>query len=287
MPPTEETPLETAQFEAMMKGEAPPPEPPPAEPPPVAPAPAAPAAPPAAAPEPDKPVRLVPHQALHEERTKRQSLERELATLRAQPAPAPAKQPDSDDIDETQDPIGAIAKLKAEIRESKERETEAKRVNEQLADVSKKVGARINAYKAEHPEYGDQIQFLRKSRFDELSELGYDQDQAIAQMQQEEIVIGIQALQNDWDPGAKIAQLARLRGWKAADPTPTPTPPATPAADKKLDRIEKGQRAAISPSSAGGGGPEPSLSLADLSNLEGAAFDKAFDKFAATARKQG
>src|SRR5690242_1533901 len=58
-----------------------------------------------------KPVRMVPHEALHEERVKRQALEQRLKDLEAaKPKPEAPKA-----IDETQDPIGALAELRQRL----------------------------------------------------------------------------------------------------------------------------------------------------------------------------
>lgn len=271
---------ETNEFE-LMRDDAPAPAPAP-EPKPD-PAPAADPKPVADAPKPEaKPQRLVPLDALHEARGENKSLKARLAELEAKVAqPKPSA---DDDIDETQDPIGAIARLKAKIREGEERTAEQARVEGQMNEVATRVGERIKSYAAEHPEYPEQMSFLRQSRFDELTELGWERAAAIRQIQTEEMILGVQALQNDWDPGAKIAQLAKLRGWKVKDPEPGADPKpngevkADPAATAKLDRLERGQKAAMSSSSGGGSGPEADTTLEAGLKLEGAAFDSWWKK---------
>ena len=275
------TEADTKEFE-LMRDDAPAPAPDPAPQPDPKPDPdpkpaAADAPKPAPEAKTEKPTRLVPIDALHEEREKRKAHERRIAELE-RAVSQPPKPATDEDIDEYQDPIAAIAKLKAEIRAGKEREEEAKRTEQQLSEVAQRVGTRIQAYKAEHPEYDEQIQFLRRSRFDELTELGFDQAAAIRQMQGEEIQIGIAALQNDWDPGAKIAKMAILRGWQPkAAPSPqvngAASPAANPDAEARLARLEKGQKAAVSSSSGGGSGPEADTTLEEGLRLKGAAFD--------------
>lgn len=278
---------EAAQFEAMMSG-APMPEPaapepatapqPSAEAPPEAEKPGAPAAPEAAkTAEPERPVRLVPHQALHEERELRKAAQRELEAERAK-SRQPTPQADAD-IDETQDPIGALAKLKAEMRAMREQAEEGRQQEAALNELGQKIGARIKTYAAEHPEYGEQCQYLRESRFNELKQIYPNRpDDALAkQVIMEEVALGQQAINDDLDPGAMIANLAKHRGWKAKEAPPAPAakaePKPDPEAEKKLDRLAKGLKASVSPSNAGGSGPEPESSLEDILKLDGAAFD--------------
>lgn len=280
-----ETEQETAEFEAMMREEAPPAAPPaPADPPPEPPAPEAKAEPeaapaaekPAPAPAPEKPVRLVPHQALHEERETRKRLERELAEIKARLAPPPS--PADEMPDEQTDPIGTIRWLKAQReREDRERQ-EAQQQQAYMADLAQKVGSRVTAYAAEHPEYNEQVKFLREFRFRELVEgLAMPPELAARQIQQEEFALGQMAVTQDLDPGAMVAKLATVRGWKAKE-AEKPAPAPAPEAVQQIDRLERGRRAAVSPSAAGGSGPEPAMTAEALLALEGAAFDQAFAK---------
>lgn len=285
-----ESPTETAQFEAMMN-EQPMPEAKPESVPevkpetPPTPKPEVEAKP--AEPKEEKPVRLVPHQALHEarletkkERDARVLLEQRVAELEKGNRPQP--QSGDQEPDETTDPIGTIAWLKAQrAREQQERE-QVTQQTAYLQDLQRKVQTRVDSYAAEHPEYVEQIKFLREFRFKELTEgLGYPPETAAAQVQNEEIVLGKMAVDQDMDPGAMVAKLASVRGWKQKEEPKSETPAAPkpdPEAEKKIERLQRGQKAAVSPSGAGGGGPEPEMSLEQLLTLDGAAFDKAFEK---------
>lgn len=278
-----ETAEETAQFEAMMN-EQPAPEPekqPEPAPQPEAkpePQPEAKAATPEPKAEPEKPVRLVPHQALHEEREKRKALEHRIAELeKTQQRPQPSG---DEPPDETTDPIGSIAWLKAKLASKEKDEQEANAQREYLQDLGQKVQVRIDAYAAEHPEYTEQVQFLREFRFRELTEgLGYNQRFAAAQVQQEEIALGKMAIDNDLDPGAMVAKLASVRGWKAKEAAPSkPAPDAAKDAEAKIERLERGQKAATSSSGSGGGAPDDEMTLERLLALKGKAFDDAFEK---------
>lgn len=239
----------------------------------------------AADPEPKKPVRLVPHEALHEERVKRQALERRLAEFeRAQQQPPPRQQAQTDgEIDENENPLGAIAQLKARLRERDEVEAEQARISSENRDIVARMAPRVEAYAKEHPEYGEQFMYVRESRAAELQLLGYPPNAIGQQIQAEEMALARQALANDLDPGEVIAKLATARGWRAKEAAPAPKedPKPDPEASKKIERLQAGQRAAKSSSAGGGSGPDAEMTLDRLASLDGAAFDAAFAKHGA------
>lgn len=279
-----ESPADIALTEAIRTESTPPPEAPPA-PEPEAPAPeaAAPVAEPPKAPE----QRMVPQQALHEARQEARELKARLAALEA----ASPKEPE---LDETTDPIGTIGKLKQEINAFKKWQAD----QAEEASLGQQIGARINAYAKENPDYPAHYQFLQNSRVNELRALGHN-DQAIAQqIRLEEMQLGRTALQNDLDPGEIISKLAIARGWqKAAAPTPLAPTPAAPApqpapaptreAEERIERLERGQRAASSSSRSGGRGTAADdVAIENGVNLEGAAFDAWASKFIANQKRE-
>jgi hypothetical protein len=241
-----------------------------------------------AEPEPKKPVRLVPHEALHEERVKRQALERRLADFeRAQQQPPPRQQQvahQDGDIDENENPLGAIAMLKAKLKGWETQAAEVAQQQEEGRQIIARMTPRVEAYAREHPEYIDQFQYLRQSRMDELSLLGYAPEQIVQSIQAEEMDLARRTLANDLDPGDVVARLAKARGWRAKEPTPEPkkdNPAPDPEAGKKIERLQAGQRIAKSSSAGGGSGPEAEMTLERLASLDGAAFDAAFAKHGA------
>lgn len=279
-----ETPAETAAIESI-RNETPIAEAPPEKPVETA-KPAEEQKPAAEKPKAEERVRLVPHAALHEERVKRQNLERRLQELEsAKPKPEPVPE-----LDEHTDPIGVIGQLKAKLASYEQRTQQEQEQARAMEDLGRRVGARVAAYAAEHPEYTEQVKFLRQSRYEELQDLGYEDEQIVRQLMQEEVALGQRALETDRDPGEMVASMAKRRGWKAADPNPEPNPAPevkhAPQAvaikdeiaktEAKIARLEKGQRAARSPSTGGGGAAENELSLEAIANLDGAAFDAAF-----------
>jgi len=244
-------------------------------------------------PEPQKPVRLVPHQALHEERIRRQALEREMAELRKGQQQAPREQ--GEEIDENENPLGAIGQLKAKIKQYEDREAQAQQRFNEDREVVTRMHPRVAAYKAEHPEYDDQFAYVRQSRATELQLLGHSPEGIAQQLAAEEMALARQTLAHDLDPGEVIARLATARGWRAEEADPNPSPvPAKPAVDpkpavEKIERIARGQKAATSSSSGGGGGGSASdePSIEDLLELDGAAFDKAAANWIKTGKRAG
>jgi hypothetical protein len=295
-----ETPADVAEFDAVASGAAPeaPAETPAPEP--VAKAePEAPKAEPAKAepekaePAKDERPKFVPHAALHEERLKRQALEKEIAELRA------GKQPESEkpaEIDEETDPIAALKEVRAHIAKQRE-ETEQQN---QLRAFDSRVQAHESDFAAATPDYGDAVAFLREARATQIKAAAEALGKVItpqdigAILLHEARTTSHEALTNGRNPGEVFYTLAKSFGYtgkKAAEPAPTPQPEPTPApqvlptkeAEATIDRITRGQRA----SNKAGGGEAPDsgeVTLESLARLDGAAFDAAFAKFSKSQR---
>lgn len=267
---------------------APAPEPakpaPPAEP--AKPAPPAEPAKPAAAAEPpaDTRPKFVPHAALHEERTRRQALERELADLRRAPAAAPTPE-----IDPEVDPIGALK----EIREWKLNQGQREEQHRQMQEFTQRVQAHEGDFAAATPDYGKAIEHLRAARASELKALGMPEQQIPQQLYKEAMDTANVAFQNGRNPGEVFYELAKTRGYALAAAPPEPPPAAETLApvaedaalakkkadsDAALDRIARGQQAGRKTAGAGGETPEAEMTLEKLAGLSGVAFDNAMEK---------
>lgn len=237
--------------------------------------------PPAAGAGADK-TKFVPHAALHEERTRRQALERELAELRA--GKPPAQQPD--EIDPETDPIAALKEVRAFQKQQREQGEQA----QQIREFAGRVQTHEADWAAANPDYGDQIAFLRESRAKELMALpGMTQDRIGQQLMQEALQTADMAFRNGKNPGEVFTALAITRGWKAKEapaPAAAPAAPATPAPaaaqptpGERIDNLARGLKAAVSPSKGGGEAPiAGDISLEQLAELDGDEFDKMFDK---------
>jgi hypothetical protein len=234
--------------------------------------------------KPDERPRLVPHAALHEEREKRKALERRLAELE-KPAPAAPKA--------QEDPIAALEQTQSEVAQLREY------IGQQNAAAAfqAKVQPMLAQYQQEHPEYGEQTAHLTAIRAAQLRALGRA-DHEIAQILRMEANAVFQAaLESDRHPGEVVAELAKASGWqpKAAAPAPNPAPAPAPApvpdikaAEDRVERLQRGQRAATSSSQTGGASPAANeMSIEQIVNLQGAAFDAAVGKWMASEKGAG
>lgn len=291
-PTAEDTAAETA-----MRDETPLPETPVTET--IAAEPEKPAEPPKAAepeaPKPEEKPKFVPHAAMHEERMKRQAAEKRIAELEAKlgpQQPEPAKVP----IDPDTDPIAALK----ELREWQANQVKQSEEQRQLSEFDNRIQTHERDYSVSDPEYKDKIDYLWEWRSNQVkasaAAVGHTvTDAQIKEMLTQEIrKTAWDAFNNGKNPGEVFAALAAVNGYKpkAAAVPELPKEPEAPAkptaeAESVIERISRGQRASRPTANAGGNPPATGeLSMADLANLEGSAFDKAFEKLARTERAQ-
>jgi hypothetical protein len=261
------------------------PEPVSADPAPEAPAAADPAPEPAQAQEtaPQEDDRRVPLKALQEERQKRaeyerklQEYERRMAELeqRVPKAPEPAAEPEPDP--ET-DPIGALKHAREQLRRMQEA-TEQQQYEARLNQVAYQAATQ---FKEQAPDYPDAYRYAINSRAMELAALGTPQDAIPQILQREELSLIDAAVRNNRNPAEAIYTFAKARGYQGAQqaalapvaPAPAPQPaPVNPA-------LQQAKREVAS-SAAAGGAPaaKGEMSVNDIANLKGAAFDAAWNK---------
>ena len=294
-----ETAAETAEFEAVRDGQdvvetpapAPAPEPKAAEPAPAAAEPKA--EEPAKAPEPPKPderPKFVPHAALHEERLKRQALEKELADLRAGRQQPTEEVPRSELVDPETDPIGALK----QIREFQEQQRQQGIRHQAEQEFTTRVQTHEADFAAATPDYADAITHLREARAAEIIAIAkatgtpLTQEQLGAQLRHEALQLADTAFRTGKNPGELFYAVAQAKGYKlkaaeAPKPATQASEPDTKQATETIERLTRGQRAAkISGGEPPDGGGE--VSLESLAKLQGAAFDAAFEKFSKSQR---
>lgn len=229
--------------------------------------------------------KFVPHAALHEERLKRQAVEKELADLRAGRTPEPEK---TAEIDPETDPIAALKEVRAYQQQQRE---QGERQQQEQAFVSR-VQSHEADFAAATPDYAAAITHLREHRANEIIGIAkalnkpLTQEMLGAQLRHEALATANDALQAGMNPGEFYYKLAQARGYALkADPPPPPPkveepdPVVSKASNETIDRITRGQKAA---SIRGGGDPpdnDGELSLEAIGKLDGAAFDKAMEKF--------
>jgi hypothetical protein len=129
-------------------------------------------------------------------------------------------------------------------------------------------------FKAQVPDYTDAYQYAINSRAQELAALGTPQDAIPSILQREELTLIDTAVRNGRNPAEAIYHFAKARGFQGKPAAPAPVAPAAP--NPALQQ----QKAAVAASASAGGAPaaKGELSINDIANLKGAAFDAAWNK---------
>lgn len=188
---------------------------------------------------------MVPHQALHAERVRREKAEetarqkeqewaakearlderlRLLGEAFAPPEAAPDAPPDpkqdifgfaewqSRKMAEMEQRLGQYGQQTQQQREAAERER-------QQADAERQFQTYLNtderSFKADKPDFDDAITFLHKSRMEELQAIGYDQQTAAQMVTADARAIALNAIQTGRRPAEAFYNVAVLRGHKA------------------------------------------------------------------------
>lgn len=216
--------------------------------------------------------------ALKEERQRRRQLEERLAALESK-AQTPTDDPLKAilEIDEDQDPIGAIKALKEAIKvEGKSREQQAfeSAQQAQLRQIQTRMADFEAEFRADNPDYDDAVKFFADARKEALAEEGLGGEKLMQQLQADLIGVTLRAMSSGRDPAEVVYNLAKKQGFgaKAAEKVDTGA--------QKLQMIDRGQKASKTLGSAGGAKTSSGeITVEQLNRLDGAAFDKALAKF--------
>jgi hypothetical protein len=234
--------------------------------------------------------RRVPLKALQEERQKRAELERkaqeyeqrlyemqqwaeQVQQQMGQPQPEPVVEPDPET-----DPIGALKAARDQLRQMQEA-TQQQQYIERLQQVA--YNAAEDA-RQRIPDYYDAYKYAINSRAQEHLAMGVPRDQIAAVVQQEELVLIDRAVRAGRNPANDIYQMAKARGFQGKAAAPAPAPAAAP------DPVLAQAKAEVAASASAGGAP-PSrgqMSISDIAQLNGAAFDSAWKKLEAQAGRK-
>lgn len=211
----------------------------------------------AAAAQPEQP-KMVPYQALQEERRMRQQLAREraemeqrveqrLAALQQQLAPPPPAPPDP-----TTDPVGFLAHQQQTVSQQVEqlaRQQQAAQQQAQIAAAEQQLARKILQAEAEFrtqaPDYDNALSHLHALRVRELQVLGHDeaaaQEQSLRELKQAAFVHAAHGR----SPAEVMYGLAKVRGYASKPQAPTVTP---------AEQMQMAQRGTQAATSLGGGG---------------------------------
>ncbi len=246
-------------------------------------------------PEAGKRPQMVPHAALHEERKKRQEIERQAAEDRRrfearverllELVPQPAAQPEAPApaIPDVQaDPVGHIVGTLQQLGASQQQiqqavEEQRRRAEQQqlVATVQQRAGALEIDYRAKNPGYDDALSHLRQLRDRQLQSQGMmDPAQRAQQIAFETFQIAAMALQQDANPAERLHRMAEASGW-TAPATAMPSEindaarqnaGAAPDQAARLQMVQRGQAHASTLGRVPGNGPSP-LTAAKIAEM--------------------
>jgi len=225
--------------------------------------------------------RQVPVSALQAERAKTQALQQEVNQIKLylqqlqqnvqQPQGEPETVPDPDE-----NPIEALSwlmKNQAKQAELQQQEAQNRQREAQIQQIQQNYARQAQQFEAQAPDFKEAYNHLIANRAQELALAGMPQDQIAQRINDEELNMAAAALQNGMNPAEQIYQMAKLRGYapKAAAPVPQPTP-------QERQSMEEARRAA-SINTNRSAPPAKSMTLEQIADLYGAAFDKALAKW--------
>jgi hypothetical protein len=146
-----------------------------------------------------------------------------------------------------------------------------------------KLGDFEEEFKADHPDYDEATDFLLDLEQDRLESIGIPKAQATQAVQNWAINTAQIMLRSGRNPAEIAYAQAQKLGWKPkgaapAVPAVDPAAQANAAAAEKLAAVRNGAKAS-NPMQGGGSGGAEGSSLKALSQLKGAAFDAASEKF--------
>lgn len=233
---------------------------------------------------PAKSERFVPLRAVQESREKEKAereranaLERQLAELRGynsavQEFRSPAKVEPADEAPDAEiDPIGALKYERSERVKMKQQFDEQEQVRSITTAYQQSMASLPQERK---PEVADAYNFFFTSRLQEIMVDGISQADAQRMVMHEEINLADASLRAGRHPAEVIVAKAKARNWVMKPPiavTPTVVAPLDPA-------TQEAKQAAALTISKGGKTPRPADDPERLLELEGAAFDSAWDK---------
>lgn len=222
--------------------------------------------------------RLVPLEALHEERERRKELAREVEQMRAwrqqleerfrqaQQQAAPPPSFDDNPVDAAkygiQQTAAQVDQVKAELDQL--------RAAEVARQIDQHVAASEQQFAAKQPDYFEAVQHLQRLRHDTYRALGATEEQIPALLEGERQQLLRHALQTRADVPSMVYQLAKTWGYQPRQGGQQP-------AGQRLATLQAGQQAAVTLGALPGtsGAPLTAQALAEMSDAE---FAKTLEK---------
>lgn len=239
---------------------------------------------PDATPEPEQQAQTVPHAALHEERKRRQELQRQVEQTQAQalalqqqqiammqymqglaqPHAPPPPDPAADPIGHTQHEVVQTRQEVQALRQQMAWQQQAQAAQAAQANQVQRFAHAVNSSEAEYiartPDYYDALNHLRHRKVAEYVAAGLDEQSAVARLQQDAVALAAASLQRGENPAERAYEIAKTFGYQ----------PKVRTDAQKLEMQAQGQRAST-PSGAGGGAGTK-VSLDALAKMKGSDF---------------
>lgn len=222
-------------------------------------------------------IKTVPHAAMHEERLKRQSAEREAQQYRemltrlnerltrVEDAPPPPPDPAEHPIEALQYERQQREALQRRLdEESAQRQQQAHQQNYET-QVRNYAMASEAEFRKQNPAYDEAVNHLRSSRAAELALFNLNPQQIEAQLTYEAMSLAQTCAQQGYDFGDFVYRLAETKGYKPA--------PDKSGAEEKIKTVSQGQDRAKSLSAAGGKSSGAEMTVESLLKMENDEFD--------------
>lgn len=220
---------------------------------------------------------MVPHQAMHAERMKRQAAEAKLAELETRLS-AIEKPPEEAPqwVDPLVDPEGHRKWTEYQTSQATSQVEEIKQARAREAAVAQRQ-VRAQNYETEfikdNADFVDAANFAAQARLAELGQAGLNEQQAVQRLAQETTAVFNAAEAAGINPCALIYQRAAQVGYKKADPA---ADTATKAAEEaaKVTALAAAQAATKTATVASGGAEGGKLTAKQIAEMSDAEFDK-------------
>lgn len=223
---------------------------------------------------------MVPHQAMHAERVRRQEAERALQELRERldrlekPAEEAPKW-----VDPLEDPEGfrkydewRVKNLETQLQQQQEAQQKAAQAQQRQMDAARQE----NEFRANTPDYDQALQHLYTETLQGMMQQGYSQQEAQAQISQQVNAIYDAATAAGFNFGEMLYLRAQKAGYK--------NQPQQSEAEK-VTRLAEAQQKTQGLGSAGGGKQQGALTADQLASMSDAEFDKAMRERPAEVRR--
>ena len=216
--------------------------------------------------------------ALQAIRSENQQLKQQYNQLTAymqqlQQAQQPQEQETIPDPDEN--PIEALQWLMKSQQQTAQQQQQAQQQTQQMQyvdQVKQNYASAAKQYEAQQPDFKDAYAHLIKSRVEELELNGLDMDRIRQQLDNEELGFAIEAINSGVNPAERLYKMAMVRGYRPAS-KPNPVAQERPSAE-----LEEAKRAAATNTNRSAP-PGRKMTLEEIGDLDGAAFDKALARW--------